>query len=289
MNDKATKKAMVAGVATEKPGKGSEVCTEARPARKRIVITALPDPAMQITQADIDAGIFAGSHPDSSGVRHAAGTGSAGGDCEVEVVRFIALVNQGIESWVGAGKLLAKLRLIQSDIFTQINQRAPWISIATLVMFERIGRGVIYPRVLLLPPLTAARVSKLSYTEQEKACNQPIAEIKRQFPPTLPAKHNSIQHHARTHSPEREVSLADKLPCVGFFKLTVMNGKAFVQKCERDASAIPVTLDGNSSVVVQVLKRKEYVEIDEEKPAPLPITEELTEKEKEWRKFRNEL
>lgn len=141
--------------------------------------------------------------------------------------------------------MLIAWRKVVPDCYQLITKSNPWLSVATLEMFERIGNRTLHPKVLLLPPMLAERASRLRYDEQENLVSQPEAVIRATLKPT--------QKPFRTHATSKR-GLADKLPTVGYFKLVFQNGQVVAQKAEANRWAIPIVLDGENSCIVQLLK-----------------------------------
>lgn len=201
-------------------------------------------------------------------------------------------MNRGISAWVAAGKFLTTWKKLEPRCFTLIIRDAPWISIATLEMFERIGNRSLFPRVLLLPPMLAERVSRLSYTEQEKMCAQPESTIRASVRSASHVRHKDRGRDCRKTRTQSEVehSHIANLPCAGYWKVLVKDGKASVCKCDETARSVPVVLDENNCVVLQVLT-KNRVQSDSDEISdrtPDKIHDGLTPQEKQWREFKNE-
>lgn len=161
---------------------------------------------------------------------------------------FIDLVNQGIECWREAGALLVTWKKQEPSCFQLILNRAPWLSIATLEMFERIGNRQMHPKILLLPPAQAERATRLSYDEQESLCSGSLADASKKL---------KAHPKPRDYTPIGIKKLSDKLPTVGFFEIrfaareTTIREVTFSSKAE---SAIPIVLDRDYTCTVQLLK-----------------------------------
>lgn len=88
---------------------------------------------------------------------------------------FCALVQQGIDAWVEAGKLLVELIDGDPDAVQGISARAPWATREVLSNFERIGRGQVLPQLLVDPSEGAQALLKLPYEEQRRLCDAEVA------------------------------------------------------------------------------------------------------------------
>ncbi len=160
---------------------------------------------------------------------------------------FVALINQGIECWYQAGRMLISWRRLEPDCYRLITVANPWLSVATLEMFERIGDKSLHPKVLLLPPMLAERASRLTYAEQAKLVNKPMLDIRKQL--------QESKHYTRSERHQTATKLSDKLPTVGHFRLTFENGKVTAQQIDaRNLWGVPVVLDGDNSCIVQLLR-----------------------------------
>lgn len=194
-----------------------------------------------------------------------------------QIDNFISLVQKGIDAWIDAGKLLVELKRIDASILTRITSQAPWIEPAALAMFIKVGEGTIHPKVLLLPPMVAEKVARMPMPTQQRLVEKPVAIIRRE-----------VKEMTRNEPPAKRgtnaTGLADKMPTVGFWKITVMNGKAFMTRTEADTRAIPMVLDETSSCYIQVLSPT--AKFAEKKPDPAPPDQSLTPIEREYRKFR---
>jgi len=193
--------------------------------------------------------------------------------------RFIALVEGGINLWVDAGVFLVNEEKENPSLLKEILAAAPWIEQPTLEMFLKIGRGEIHPKVLLLPPMVAAQVAKLPIKQQERLADKPVQTIRREVKELVKAEElPPVNKHER-----HESGLADKMATVGFWKVTVMNGKAFMVRTADDRRAIPMVLDETSSCYIQILSPTPKKKI----PAPIIADKDMTPLEREYKKFKN--
>lgn len=138
--------------------------------------------------------------------------------------------------------MLVAWQKLVPECYYLITKSNPWISIETLEMFTRIGKMEIHPKILLLPPMLANRASHLSYAEQENLVSKPAAEIRKRLVPS--------QGRHREH----ERGLADKLPTVGYFQITMLPSGPIIVRIEESRWGAPIVLDRQGSCIVQLLK-----------------------------------
>jgi hypothetical protein len=80
--------------------------------------------------------------------------------------KFAGLVNAGVNSWTEAGKLLVGMLALDPDAFKKITTLYPAISLEMLGIFERIGRKLVYPYLLLDNSPGCQRLLELPYENQ---------------------------------------------------------------------------------------------------------------------------
>lgn len=88
--------------------------------------------------------------------------------------RFRQLVNEGIEAWYKAGKLLVQMIDLNPAARNLIMQKCPTISMSTIAAFEKIGRRQIYPYLLLESCVAAKKLLEMPADLQEKYLNEPV-------------------------------------------------------------------------------------------------------------------
>lgn len=93
-----------------------------------------------------------------------------------EIQSFLAEVQRGVDAWVSAGKILVALIDKDENIFETIIAHSD-LKYEHLLTFERIGRGELYPRLLLDESHAAKRVIDLGlpYEKQVEICEKPFA------------------------------------------------------------------------------------------------------------------
>lgn len=88
--------------------------------------------------------------------------------------QFVALVLKGIECWKQAGEIAARAAKDDPGFIDRVCKQCPDISPETVVRFQRIGEGTLYPRLCLSESPGVRRLRRLPYTLQEKHCSEPI-------------------------------------------------------------------------------------------------------------------
>ncbi len=91
------------------------------------------------------------------------------------IEEFARLVADGINAWVQAGKILNALIEKDESVRQRITDQIPWMTRRVLDGFERIGRGEIYPQLLLDRSPGAHALIALPYYEQQRLHSASIA------------------------------------------------------------------------------------------------------------------
>lgn len=87
---------------------------------------------------------------------------------------FARCLERGTEAFLEAGRILVMLLEDDPDVFSKITDQFPKISRATLVAFERIGRGQLHPEVALSDAPAAKHLARCSFSEQKEALENGI-------------------------------------------------------------------------------------------------------------------
>lgn len=90
---------------------------------------------------------------------------------------FAELVQQGIDAWERAGKLLVEMINQDPGIRSKIIERCPHLSEAILSRFEAIGRRVLHPKTLLNSSPGMVRLRDLPYDEQDQYLTEPVSVV----------------------------------------------------------------------------------------------------------------
>lgn len=90
------------------------------------------------------------------------------------ITRFAQLVQQGIDAWTEAGKLL--VRMIEDDPTARdrIIEECPDLTPEILARFEAIGRNQLHPKTLLNNSPGMRRLRQLPFSEQQKFLAEPV-------------------------------------------------------------------------------------------------------------------
>lgn len=87
--------------------------------------------------------------------------------------RAAALIQQGIDAWVEAGKIIAEL--VDSDpLVLEEMSRKKGIPLGVLERFEQIGRKQIHPQLLCSDAPGFRKMIKLPYSIQERYLVEPV-------------------------------------------------------------------------------------------------------------------
>jgi len=128
--------------------------------------------------------------------------------------------------------MLAGMVKHNPNVFSEIVQAAPWLSVDVLVSFHRIGLGTLHPRVLLLKPRHAAMVSTLPIEKQTQLIENPdeLAELKSEAryrrglaAPMKPA--TSARSVASGHSVSSPPAVKSNMVSAGFYRLVFQFGR----------------------------------------------------------------
>src|SRR5579862_1583816 len=82
--------------------------------------------------------------------------------------RLADFIQEGVESWVKAGKMLVQMVDANPNAYTIIQQECPHLSPNVLLAFEKIGRLEVCPWLLLDNSDGAKRLLQLPYKLQNE-------------------------------------------------------------------------------------------------------------------------
>lgn len=91
-----------------------------------------------------------------------------------KIKRFQKLVQDGVEAWTKAGKLLVEIVDGNPDAYDEILDSCQGITRAHLAKFEAIGRGSLEPRLLLNGSIGYHKLQSVPMSEQQKALKNGI-------------------------------------------------------------------------------------------------------------------
>lgn len=88
--------------------------------------------------------------------------------------KFIELVLKGVECWYQAGVLCAAEIDKNPNFIEEVCKRCPELSEETVLMFERIGRKMVHPKLLIMDGPGPRKLRHLPYQLQEKYLAKPL-------------------------------------------------------------------------------------------------------------------
>lgn len=94
-----------------------------------------------------------------------------------KILQFIALFKQGVEAWINAGGLLVELVEDDPHVYDYIIQQCPTLNSGVLGLFERMGRKLLHPQLLLTNSPGFSKLQRLPYSMQERFIEEPIPLI----------------------------------------------------------------------------------------------------------------
>lgn len=96
---------------------------------------------------------------------------------QAHVRTFVDLLDQGVEAWVKAGKLLVQMLEKNPNTYGIILKECPRLSISLLLTFERIGRNELHPNLVLDSSIGARQLLSLPYPLQDKYYKETIPVV----------------------------------------------------------------------------------------------------------------
>lgn len=96
---------------------------------------------------------------------------------QTQARRFADLIQQGIDAWSEAGRLL--VRMLEDDPRAKdvILSECPDLTSEVLARFEAIGRKQLHPKTLLDNSPGMRRLRRLPYSEQERYLQEPVPVV----------------------------------------------------------------------------------------------------------------
>lgn len=91
-----------------------------------------------------------------------------------EIEQFTSLIQQGIDAWTQAGKLLVEMLAKDPNAKQSIMEYCPDITEEILSRFEAIGRGQLHPKTLLNNSPGMRRLRMLPYSDQQRFLTEPV-------------------------------------------------------------------------------------------------------------------
>lgn len=110
---------------------------------------------------------------------------------DAEITAFTDLVNAGIAAWKRAGELLVSMVEKDPLTFKKIRRQCPTISSDILLAFERVGRRLIFPKLLLDSSPGSKRLLSMPYEMQERFSSEKVQILVKWHPekPQFTEKH----------------------------------------------------------------------------------------------------
>lgn len=90
------------------------------------------------------------------------------------IEQVLALIKQGVEAWVKAGKLVAQAVDEDPDFIDKVCAKCPDISPEVMLRFDQIGRNRLYPKLLLSDSPGVKKLFRLPYALQERYSEKPV-------------------------------------------------------------------------------------------------------------------
>ncbi len=95
------------------------------------------------------------------------------------VDQFVDLVGKGGECWILAGELLVKLKGENPNVFREIADAHPFLTVDALEIFYHIGTRSLHPLSLLLPRDIFAKVRTMRFEAQQAVLSAPVEVVSR--------------------------------------------------------------------------------------------------------------
>lgn len=90
------------------------------------------------------------------------------------IEQFYTLIMQGVAAWTKAGELVAKACEEDDDFPAKVNAAHPEITEEFVLVFERVGRRLVHPKLLMDDSPGVEKLRSLPYAEQEKWMTCPV-------------------------------------------------------------------------------------------------------------------
>lgn len=124
---------------------------------------------------------------------------------ESDIDRIASLINQGVQAWIEAGKIVANAIDKDPDFAEKLNAKHPEVSVEMVYALDRVGRRELHPKLLLSEYPGVRRLRRLPYSLQEKYVNNPV--------PVLvngPKGWESLQVDINNLTPQQAAQVFDK-------------------------------------------------------------------------------
>ena len=189
---------------------------------------------------------------------------------ESKINLFLGKLRLGVDFFLDAGRMLVEMIDEDPQICLQIvaDGQIDWLTMDVLSTFEAIGRKQLAVEAMFLPKHVLARLIALPTEQQATIATRPVRVLngaknrsvevsasrltKRQAALAIgPNGVRSIEEQRGVRNTETISATPEKF--VGYFELTVMNGKVFAKRVEKSARAQKVRLDARGQAVLEVV------------------------------------
>lgn len=98
---------------------------------------------------------------------------------DTKIAEFVSFYQGGMDAWLSAGKILVELVDADPNAYDRILEHAPMLTPDVLGVFERIGRGVLYPPLAMDASPGGSRLKLLPMSVQRKHESAPVEVVVR--------------------------------------------------------------------------------------------------------------
>lgn len=94
-----------------------------------------------------------------------------------KIEEFVGLYTKGVEAWMRAGEIIVELVEADPHVFDYIIQQCPFLNAGVLGQFEKMGRKILHPQLLLTNSPGCQKLSRMPFSIQERYLDEPIPLI----------------------------------------------------------------------------------------------------------------
>jgi hypothetical protein len=186
---------------------------------------------------------------------------------ENKIDRFISKIEMGRDFFIDAAHMLVTMIDEEPGVCERIIElrRVDWLTKDVLDTFEAIGRKQLAVEAMFLPRHVLAKLIAFPVEEQARVATTPVRVCNgakhRKIDPDLKHVAELTRKEAavvfgprgvRTvEEQQRVIEETEAAPAVhvGYFELTMMNGKPFLKRCEKVARAQRVKIERGQAVI----------------------------------------
>ena len=183
---------------------------------------------------------------------------------ESKIDQFLGKLSLGRTFFEDAAKLLVTMIDEDPYVCEQIlkSRRADWLTKDILDTFEAIGRKQIALEVMFLPKHIINRMIALPVEQQAQLADATVrvSNGARNHWIEKPLRKLTSREAMIVIGPkgirtpeEQQAVIVENVKVVGCFELTVMNGKAFLKRCEHANRAQRVKLDSHGQAIIEIV------------------------------------